>query len=424
MEYLETNRGGFFSLVTIAFRNIWRNGRRTALCISAVAIAVFFNIFMQAWIVGMYDSIEDVVRTFETGHINVVTEEYEEDKEYTPVQFPVAGGRSIRELETELMEIPGVRAVLPRISTYASLFDSTVKHALLWGIDAEAELEVNNFNLTKRDDGMAEGRFPATGANECAVGFEFARKTGLGIGDTVPLKTVSAQFSDKYWNPEIVGIFDFDYAKYDEDVILVSIDRLRRILVLDEGSQQLFIYTEDPEAAAPVRDAVADMLGEGHVVRVWTDNYWVAWLRQSVFLYVIIFAVFQIVASFLIINTVLMIIHERIKEIGMMGALGLTRGEIVMVFFLEAVFLSVLGAAIGSMVGGVVTLLASWFPIDMNAFTGGGMKEMPVSGTLFITFSPLILLQGFLFGVTVSAICTLIPSLRSAFIKPVEALRR
>ncbi len=424
MEYLETNRGGFFSLVTIAFRNIWRNGRRTALCISAVAIAVFFNIFMQAWIVGMYDSIEDVVRTFETGHINVVTEEYEEDKEYTPVQFPVAGGRSIRELETELMEIPGVRAVLPRISTYASLFDSTVKHALLWGIDAEAELEVNNFNLTKRDDGMAEGRFPATGANECAVGFEFARKTGLGIGDTVPLKTVSAQFSDKYWNPEIVGIFDFDYAKYDEDVILVSIDRLRRILVLDEGSQQLFIYTEDPEAAAPVRDAVADMLGEGHVVRVWTDNYWVAWLRQSVFLYVIIFAVFQIVASFLIINTVLMIIHERIKEIGMMGALGLTRGEIVMVFFLEAVFLSVLGAAIGSMVGGVVTLLASWFPIDMNAFTGGGMKEMPVSGTLFITFSPLILLQGFLFGVVVSAICTLIPSLRSAFIKPVEALRR
>jgi putative ABC transport system permease protein len=424
MDYLETDRGGFFSLVTIAFRNIWRNGRRTALCITAVAIAVFFNIFMQAWITGMFDSIEEVVRTFETGHINVVTREYEEDKEYSPVQFPVAGGRSSRELETELMEIPGVTAVLPRISAYASLFDSTVKHAVLWGIDVEAELKINNFNLTKRDDGMAVGRFPAARENECAVGFEFARKTGLGIGDTVPLKTVSAQFSDKYWNPEIVGIFDFDYAKYDEDVILVSIDRLRRILVLDEGSQQLFIYTEDAEAAAPVRDAVADMMGEGHVVRVWTDNYWVAWLRQNIFLYVIIFAVFQIVASFLIINTVLMIIHERIKEIGMMGALGLTRAEIVMVFFLEAVFLSVLGAAIGSMVGGIVTLLASWFPIDMNAFTGGGMKEMPVSGTLFVAFSPLILLQGFLFGVIVSALCTLIPSLRSAFIKPVEALRR
>ncbi len=413
-----------YTLAVIAYRNTLRNGRRTALCVAAVAIAVFFNIIMQAWITGMIAGIEEVVRTYETGHVNVVTEGFEAEREYYPVQYPVADGRSAARLAAELGTIPGVRAVMPRITAYATLFDSTVKHALLWGIDAAAETRINHFNLTDRDDGLREGRYPAPGTNEAAVGSEFARKTGLKVGDPLPLKTVSAQFSDKYWNPVIVGIFTFDYRRYDEEVVIVPLDRLQRILVLGEGTQQLFIYADAAGRSALIKERVAALLGPGHVVKAWTDNYWVAVMRQSTFLYVIIFGVFQVVASFLIINTVLMVIHERIKEIGMMGALGMTRTEIVAVFFLESVLLSVFGSLVGAAVGGTVSLIGSRFPIDMNTFTGGGMKDMPISGTIFIAFSPLIIAQGFGFGVLVSSACTLIPSLKSAFIAPVEALRR
>ncbi len=416
--------GGLAALLTIAYRNIWRNGRRTALCVTAIAIAVFFNIFMQAWIVGMLRSIEEVVRTYETGHVNVVSSLFENDKEYYPVQYPVADGRSADELVSRIEAIPGVKAALPRVTAYATLFDSTVKHALLWGIDPDRERRVNLFNLTDRNDGMSRGRYPRMGTNECAIGFEMARKTGLGIGDRIPLKTVSAQFSDKYWNPEIVGIFRFDYRRFDEDVIIVPIDRLSRILVLGGGTQQLFVYAEDPGRTSAIRSEVAGVVGAGNVVRAWTDNYWVAIMKQSTFLFYVIFGVFQVVASFLIINTVLMVIHERIKEIGMMGALGMTRREIVLVFFFEAVYLSVIGAAAGCLVGGLASWIGSLFPIDLNTFTGGGMKDMPISSTIFLAFSPGILAQGFAFGVAVSAACTLIPSLRSAFIEPVEALRR
>lgn len=416
--------GGTAALLTIAYRNMWRNGRRTALCVLAVAIAVFFNIFMQAWIDGMMGSIEEVVRTFETGHVNAVSSLFEADKEYYPVQHPLADGKNADELIREIEALPNAKAAFPRITAYATLFDSTVKHALLWGIRAERELGVNHFNLTERGDGLVLGRYPAEGANECAVGTEMARKTGLKVGDKLPLKTVSAQFSDKYWSPTVVGVFEFDYAKYDEDVVIVSFDRLRRILVLGEGTQQLFVYADDPEKSAELRSGVAAVLGKGSIVRQWTDNYWVAVMRQSSFLYVVIFGIFQIVASFLIINTVLMVIHERIKEIGMMGALGMTRKEIVLVFFFEAVYLSVFGALVGCLVGGAATWIGSLFPIDTEFFTGGGMKDMPFSGTIFIAFSPRIIAEGFVFGVAVSSVCTLIPSLKSAFIEPVEALRR
>ncbi|MDR1970367.1 MAG: FtsX-like permease family protein, partial [Treponema sp.] len=150
----------------------------------------------------------------------------------------------------------------------------------------------------------------------------------------------------------------------------------------------------------------------------------VAMMQQSMMIFVVVYLVFLIVASFLIVNTVVMIIHERIKEIGMMGSLGMTRREIVQVFFFEAVFLSVLGSLAGCVVGGIATWVFSFFPLDFNAMMGGGFKDFPMAGTMVMSFDPAILLQGFIFGVVISSICTLIPSLKSAFVEPVEALRR
>ncbi|AEJ20352.1 ABC transporter permease [Gracilinema caldarium] len=412
------------TFLVIAFRNIWRNKRRTWFCISAVAIAVFFNIAMNSMIDGMVKAMEVAVRTFETGHVLVVSRDFEENKEYLPVQYPLNETMPLKNLLSEIESIPGVKAALPRISVYASLFDSTVKHAIVWGIDTERELLVNHFNLTKRNDGIVAGRFPTLGSNECAIGYTLAKKLGVKIGDTISFKMISAQYSDKFMNPQIVGIFNFDYIKYDENVIILPYDRLSKVLVMQNNIQQLFIYTNRYEQAGTVKLAVQSIVGPGALVREWREHYWIALMKSFNFLYVIIFTIFQVVASFLIINTILMVIHERIKEIGMMGALGFTRWQIVRTFFYEALYLSVFGAMLGTLIGALGTWLGSMFPMDFTYFTGGGLKDYPIAGTIFLSFTPNILLQGFGFGVLVSACCTLLPSLKSAYIEPVEALRR
>jgi putative ABC transport system permease protein len=421
-------QGGSMMLVRIAFRNIFRNFRRTLFCAAAAAIAVFFTVFMQAWIGGMINSIKEVVQVFETGHVNVVSARYEAEKEYYPVWFPVDGGAAVSELENRIRSLGGVQAVLPRIMAFATLQDSTVKHALLWGIQVREELALNNFNLTGRSDGLVEGRYPEPDSNECSVGVRMAEKAGLRVGDRLPLKTVSAQFSDKMWSPVITGIFQFDYIKYDEDVIIVDFNRLQRLLALGEGAQQLFVYAHNAAGGASrsrvLSAGIKSLLGEDSLVRDWRDNYFVIIMEQSMMIYVVVYLVFLIVASFLIVNTVVMIIHERIKEIGMMGSLGMTRREIVQVFFFEAVFLSVIGSLAGCIAGGLATYIFSFFPLDFNALTGGGFKEFPMTGTIIVSFDPAILLQGFVFGVVIASLCTLFPSLKSAFVEPVEALRR
>jgi putative ABC transport system permease protein len=416
--------GSLGALIKIAYRNIWRNMRRTLFCFAAVGVAVFFIVVYSSMISGMIQNINELVQVFELGHVKVVSAQYEAENEYMPVQYPVADGKDWEDLAADIQKIPGVHAVFPRITTMATLQESTIKHAILWGLNMDDEKKVNHFNLANKNDGLVEGRYPMTDANECAIGFIFAEKSGLGIGDRLPLKTISAQFSDKMWTPVITGIFNYEYRKADEQFIVVDFARLQRLLVLDGGTQSLVIYADDENLNHPIVAAVQNLLGQGNVVTEWQDNYWVAMMRMVTPIYTIVFLVFLIVASFLIINTVVMIIHERIKEIGMMGCLGMTRGEIVKVFFFESLFLAAFGALAGVILGGLVTGIGSHFPIRLMDQFGSMFSDMPMGNALFFDFNFFILLRAWLMGVVIASLFTLIPSLKSAFVEPVEALRR
>jgi len=416
-------KGGTSMLIKIAFRNIWRNRRRTIFCFSAVGIAVFFMVIYTSMIEGMSKNIDEVVQVYELGHVTVVSKQYDDDREYMPVQYPVSDGKNWKEMADDIYKIPGVRAVMPRITTMATLQESTVKHAVLWGLNFEKEMAANNFNLTDRNDGLIEGSWPGN-ANECAIGYVFAHKAGLKIGDRIPLKTISSNFSERFWSPVITGIYNFDYIKIDEQYILVDIERLQRLLVLGVGTQALVIYADNANQSGAVTAAVQNLYGEGNVITNWKENYWVAVMDMVEPIYSIMFVIFLMVASFLIINTVAMIIHERIKEIGMMGCLGMTRGEIVKVFFFESLFLAAFGALAGVVLGGLITGIGSTTPIRMGDLYGNTFAEMPMGNAIFFDFNFFMLIRSWLLGVVIASLFTLLPSLKSAFVEPVEALRR
>ena len=149
-----STRGGTGALVSIAFRNIFRNFRRTIFCVAAVGVAVFFIVVYSSFIAGMLRSMREVVQIFDLGHVRAVSARYEAESEYSPVHYPVAEGQSLAAVTERIRTIPGVRAVFPRISAYATLQESLVKHAALWGITMREETAANHFNLTDRNDGL------------------------------------------------------------------------------------------------------------------------------------------------------------------------------------------------------------------------------------------------------------------------------
>ncbi len=413
-----------FSLIKIAFRNIFRNLRRSIFCIVAIGVAVFFILFMIAFINGMLKSYNYTLRTYELGDILINSKDFENKKEFYPLQFPIETNEDLTTILKKIEGIKGVKSVNLRITAIATLTDSNIKHAVLWGIDFKKEASTNFLNPKNKSNGLLNGsKIPENNKNECIIGYRLAKKMGVNIGDKIAMKIVSSQYSDKFFMPEVVGFFDFDFLTYDTNYIIVPIEKLQKVANLQGQTQQIFVYLEKPEDSNRVTLEIKKLFNEETtIVKDWQKSYWVTMLKQVQIIYAIIYIVFIVVASFLIVNTIIMVIHERIKEIGMMGALGMKRWEIVAVFFLEAVILSKIGSLLGIIIGGILTAILQNFPISVEAMTGG--LEMPISNTIYISFSFWYLIQAFLFGVIVSGICTIFPSLKSAFIEPVEALRR
>lgn len=553
--------GSMYYLSTIAFRNIFRNTRRSILCVLAVSIAVLLIVFFMAYIEGMMDSLKIIATTFETGHIKITTNEFIKKETFLPLQYPI---ENKEELYRKLYNIKGVVHITDRILTYATFTNSKVKHGLICGINIDdiinsekENVKYGFYNFTEKNNGILVGRYPEKGRNECAIGYRLAKKMEIvpivlekneynwikenlkeenqdlfkyyiwddkinayklnlfkyegmnknelkkklkvdkenylklinvfinleiknlpekiekdsitvenlltvdfvkdlflqyyneknkifykksnlnneellgyfqeAVTIRVPFKIVSSEYSDKYFSPKLVGIFEYDYINFDESLVIMPIERIEKATSMLGKAQNVYIYIEKKEEAPKIRREIEKIIKNERnenilVVKDWLQSSFIAMFNQFEILYYMIYAVFLIIASFLIINTVLMVIHERIKEIGMMGALGMKRFEIVIVFFLEALFLSLFGSLLGVILGGVSTFILSFMPINIEALTGG--VDFPTTNTMYVKFSFIILLVSFLFGVVVSSACTIIPSLKSAFIEPVEALRR
>ena len=419
-------RGGNLALLTIAYRNIYRNRRRTALCISAIAITVFFIVVFAALMDGLIGNFRRMVIAYETGHVLLTSKQYEKKSLFMPLQYPLdLPGKDTPTLIREIERLPGVLRAFPRIKVRVSLLESTVKNALLWGIDLEEELKYTVFNLKTGNAGgcLVAGRYPAAGANECAIGFGLAARMGVGLGDRVRLRLVSSEFSSKFYSPVVTGIVDFNFGQMDRNLIIIPFARAQRLATLTDRTQALYVYLDNEADAERLASVLGGMYAgyEELSIKPFTRHPYITLMKSGEVSMTIIYLVFMVVASFLIINTIIMVIHERIKEIGLMAALGMTRREIVEVFFLESLILSGLGSVIGCLASGLATFLVSRVPFDIGSYMG---EMMAVNNTLFVTFSPAIIGQGLLYGLAISGVCTIFPSLRSAFIEPVEAIRR
>lgn len=418
--------------IAIAFRNIFRNKRRSLLSIIAIAVAVFFIIIMIGFIDGMLESMGEIVQTFETGHISLYDKDFENKQEFFPLQYPLnTNDIKIKDFIEKIEKMDGVKAVLPRITSFATLTDNLVKNALLMGIDFKKENKTLVFNmlykLSEKKNGLVSGRFPEKKENgefknECIIGHTLAKKMNIKIGDKIPLKIISSQYSDKFYKPAVVGFFDYNYDLYNSNYIIIPFEKMQKLASLAGKTQKLLIYLSNQRYVDTLYKQVQELINQDTIIKKWSQHSFIAMMDSFTLLYYVIYGVFIAVASFLIINTVIMVIHERIKEIGMMGALGMQKEEIMLVFFLEALMLSMIGSFFGTALGALFTLFFSFYPLNVLKLTGG--LEMPMGNIIYFKFAFDYLLIGFFFGIIVSGVCTIFPSLKSAFIKPVEALRR
>lgn len=402
----------------IALRNIFRNGRRSLLSILAVALAAFAITFLFALFEGIKDDIMINAFRYESGEVRIRHSEFEKYEYLNPIQYTV---EDYAALLPGLEALPGVSYVSPRINVNSAAFiDDRQIPAVGLGLDIERE--IRNMNI---DELVVQGRLPRPGTTEAVLAGRLARDLGVEIGDRVTFLTQTRTRGSNAFTVDVVGIVSFSVGALNMRTYILPIESADRYLRMDGGASELYVVGtgRNTQALHSEVQSFLDGFGNGSLSAVrWqlvSSGY--AYIEFAGVVYNFIALFFFLLGSTVIINTTMMTIHERTKEIGTLSSLGMHKGELIRLFFTESVYLGFFGSLAGVLLGTAVIIPVSSIGIDMG--TAMDIVDMGISSVLYPRLNVRSTVGTFFFSFVVAIAASFLPARRAAKLKPVDALR-
>ncbi|MDI6402280.1 FtsX-like permease family protein [Balneolaceae bacterium ANBcel3] len=337
--------------IKLAWRNIWRNKRRTLITAASVMFAVIFAIFPQSMNRGSHDQMIDNMARFHTGFIQIQDYRFKEEAsldnamEYTSDIREVFRGDDHR-----------IQAFTPRIEAFMlASGEEITRGALVMGIDLEKEDALNE--ITSRLD---SGRFFEPGDGTAVLGKGLAGRLRLEIGDTLVLlgqgrfgMTAAGLFP-------VSGLVAHPITELNNQIVYLSLEDAQWLLSAEEHVTSLLVTPEQIRQVEAVAAGIRSRLDEGdeRTVKTWPEL--MPELLQAIEFdnagqYVISGILYMVIALGLF-GTILTMTLERSREYGVLLSVGMQRKELAKVAFLEILMISFVGL-IGGMAASFLILL-------------------------------------------------------------------
>ncbi len=400
-----------------AYKNISRNKRRSILSGAAISIAAMSIVMFFALIGGMSQDMENNLGAYYSGDVNIRNTDYEKYERFNPVHLTV----NIDETEAVLKQTEGIDEWVYRTNFPANMYINGTNHGAL-GVGVDFAREAGYIDLGSI---LKKGKIPETGKNEMLIGAVLANNLHLDVGDKVTIISMTASRGSNAITLKIAGIAAFPVAALNAGYFWMPIDRVQHFLQIPGATQQILIKTADGYKRKNIANEIDEALIAAGIpadVNEMEDmSMMFIFLRLADMVYNVIAVFFFVLGSTVIINTTMMVIFERMREIGTLSALGMHGKELTRLFLLEGTFISAAGAAIGVVVGVIITLYLSKTGIDFTDAMQG--IEMEISSVLYPVLSVPRTIFVFFYSVIISSLATLIPSKKASRIEPVEALR-
>ena len=404
-------------MVTLALRNITRNLRRSLLCAFAIAVSAMSIVLLFALIDGMEMDMRDNLVKYYTGEIRIRGGAYAENERYRPLHQSL----DERALTTLLDGMDGVASSSGRIEFPLSIhLGDRSRPALGLALDFERERDFSDL-----EEILTEGRMPTYGANELLIGAALSSNLGIGTGERVTLLSSTALSSTNAMSFTVVGIVSPPVGALSGSTLYLGLERAQRLLFMEGQVQQMIVRAKHGVLLSSLSARIADQGEAALGIEIESKpfdeiNELFAIFLTARLIYYIIALVFFILGSTVIINTTMMVIYERMAEIGMMKAMGMRDGEIRTLFLLEGAFISAAGALVGVLVGVAIAEILGRVGLDFTEAMSG--VDMEISSILYPQTNLLTSVMVYLYGVIIASLATLIPTRRAAKIQVVEAL--
>ena len=406
-----------FSLlfVLVAWRNLWRNKRRTWLSVGGIAFSLFLVVTGMAFQTGTYDDMINLGARLGHSHIQVQHPDYLDNPRVKNTFYDALGtSRSIS-------QIPDVAGVAMRTESFALISVGERSYgAMVVGVEPNKEPSVSDFPSL-----LIEGTY-LSDVGHAYIGSALARNLSAAVGDEIVILGTGKTGNLAPMLLTIGGIFTTGITDVDRSYVQVRIEAFQEAFEFGDEIHRLLVSVSD---LAHINAVVADIrrvVSDDVVVHDWETL--MPEIRQGIdldkigaqFVYWMLLAV--VLLS--IVNTFVMTVFERSREFGMLVAVGMRPRQIIGMVVIESIALWIVGSIVGLLVCLAVVIPTSWVGVPMPAaateISMGGMQIpthiYPGLDASTLLTAPLVLGVGTVLG-------AMLPALRIRTLKPVEALR-
>ncbi|MDC7233981.1 MAG: FtsX-like permease family protein [Spirochaetales bacterium] len=400
-------------LPRMAVKNLFRYGRRTIITASAIAFGIMCFILIDSLLKGLDEDSQRNLIWYETGSAGFFHPEYWEDRAMLPLDRPVDSSENL----VAQLRARNVKAV-SRIDfagdmiVYKDPFpeDGNLQ-VKVTGIDVEHDSDV--FRLK---DNVASGRYLEAGEDGVLMGQWLAKDLGAEVG--YPLTIVTRTF-DGYFQTmdlEIVGILESDNPVVNRYGMYVPLDTVRYALDMDDYATGVYVsLPRDSREAAMLAELQPLAADAGLDLLDWrilgADYVDLAAAKRSGSSSVL-FLVF-LIAAVGISNTILMSVFERIRELGMMRAMGMKNKSIRNLFLMEAAGIGFTGSLGGVILGALVNLFLVNKGIDYSETMESGDMGYRISAIAYGTWDPTTFITAFVIGTVMAVLVAWLPTRRA-----------
>lgn len=400
--------------LTMAWRNVWRNSRRTLAAVAASSLGLWSLIVYSGLMGGYIERMERHILDVELGDIQIHHAEYLEDPSlYRRIE---KSDELITALEAEEL------AAAPRLlgSGLAAAGDNSAGISL-FGIDVERDAAVSKVGKS-----VAEGQWldPAV-PGEVVIGRRLAQILGIELGGEIVLLSQGADGSMANDLYTVRGVLGSVSAQVDRGGVYMVDEAYRELMAVPDGVHQIIVRrprsgTLDAAAVAARGIAVDEDVQTWRELKPTMASMLDSAKGGMMAMFFIVYAAIGIV----ILNAMLMAVFERVREFGVLKAIGVSPGGVLRLIYLETVIQTGLAIAIG--VG--LALPANWYLTTVGLDLTSSLENVSVMGSaidpIWISkvdsstyIAPIVAL------VVIVSLAVVYPALRAAFIKPITAMR-
>lgn len=415
-------------ILKIAFRNIFRHKRRTFLSAITIGFGLMLFILFDSLMSGTdRTSMENMVNLTD-GSLKIFSKEYAAEKTAYPLKYGIL---DIFSLKSYVKMLPGVTGVTPRIAFLSEIINGDRSFRTVGSV-IQPDTDPKVFTLPKY---INAGRFfSRDNTQEVILGKKLAGDLGVGIGDTVLINTRTRFETNNAVDFEVVGLLETPAPFINDSGIFITFQAANQFLDVQDFVTELDIHVswnkiEDANAYVRRLNILRDKIAlqfPGLNVNTFYDNNstfieMMAGKRvgQSMIAFFIL-----LIGAVGIVNTVLMSVYERIREVGVLRALGIQPNEIRSMFLCEGILIGLVGGLMGIAAAFPVNLWMVNTGIDFTALMKNvDSSQMPISGVFYGQWNIKTFITALLLGMIISALAAIVPARKAAKITPTQCLK-